>query len=76
MSALRTAWDISANELRRLRSHKEILVFGLALPVVIILPRGAHLRHHGIDRPRRVLAAIAAVVGLLAVRQLRRAVTG
>ncbi len=36
MSALRTAATISANELRRLRSHKEILVFGLALPVVLI----------------------------------------
>ncbi len=36
MSAVRTAWTISVNELRRLTSHKEILVFGLALPVVII----------------------------------------
>ena len=36
MKALRTAWTISLNELLRLRSHKEIIVFGLALPVVII----------------------------------------
>ena len=36
MSALRTAWTISINELRRLKSHREIVVFGLALPAIII----------------------------------------
>lgn len=36
MSTLRTAWTISVNELLRLRSHKEIVVFGLVLPAVII----------------------------------------
>ena len=36
MSALRTAWTISINELLRLRSHKEIVLFGLALPAIII----------------------------------------
>jgi ABC-2 type transport system permease protein len=36
MTLLRTAWTISANELRRLKSHKEIVVFGLALPAIII----------------------------------------
>jgi ABC-2 type transport system permease protein len=36
MSALRTAWTISINELLRLKSHKEIVVFGFALPAIII----------------------------------------
>ena len=36
MTLVRTAWTISVNELRRLRSHKEIVVFGLALPAIII----------------------------------------
>jgi ABC-2 type transport system permease protein len=36
MSAVRTARAISVNELRRLKSHKEIVVFGLALPAIII----------------------------------------
>ena len=36
MSTFRTAWTISGNELLRLRSHKEIVVFGLVLPAIII----------------------------------------
>jgi ABC-2 type transport system permease protein len=36
VTVLRTAWTISVNELLRLRSHKEIIVFGLVLPAVII----------------------------------------
>jgi ABC-2 type transport system permease protein len=36
VTVLRTAWTISVNELLRLRNHKEIVVFGLVLPAVII----------------------------------------